>query len=32
MIAVKWACDPAIYRKLEAYATEESDSYFSNGA
>ena len=32
----KWrklpACGGAIYRKLEAYATEESDSYFSNGA
>ena len=32
----KWrkipACDLAIYRKLEAYATEKSDSYFSNGA
>ncbi len=32
----KWrklpACDPAICRKLEAYATQKSDSYFSNGA
>ena len=33
---IKWrklpACDATIYRKLEAYATEKSDSYFSNGA
>jgi hypothetical protein len=32
----KWrklpACDDTIYRKLEAYATVTSDSYFSNGA
>jgi len=32
----KWrklpACDGTISRKLEAYATEKSDSYFSNGA
>jgi hypothetical protein len=32
----KWrklpACDDTIYRKLEAYATVKSDSYFSNGA
>ena len=32
----KWrkllACEATIYRKLEAYATENPDSYFSNGA
>jgi hypothetical protein len=26
------ACGATIYRKLEAYATEEPDSYFSNDA
>jgi len=35
-LTIKWrklpACDAAIHRKLEAHATGQSDSYFSNGA